>query len=72
LYLLGFTLNTFTLLGLSLVIGIVVDDRDYDAGKYCPPSEEGETRVRAAIKGAREITFAAMAATLAIWPFLCR
>jgi len=26
LYFLGFTLNTFTLLALSLVIGIVVDD----------------------------------------------
>ncbi len=66
IYLFGFTLNTFTLLGLSLVIGIVVDDAIMVLENIVRHREEGEPRVRAAIKGAREITFAAMVATLAI------
>lgn len=66
IYLLGFTLNTFTLLGLSLVIGIVVDDAIMMLENIARHREAGETRVRAAIKGAREITFAAIAATVAI------
>ena len=37
LYFLGFTLNTFTLLGLSLSIGIVVDDAIMVHGKHRPP-----------------------------------
>jgi hydrophobe/amphiphile efflux-1 (HAE1) family protein len=66
IYILGFTLNTFTLLGLSLVIGIVVDDAIMMLENIARHREEGESRVRAAIKGARQITFAAIAATTAI------
>jgi len=66
LQILGFTLNTFTLLGVSLVIGIVVDDAIMVLENIARHREEGETRVRAAIQGAREITFAALAATIAI------
>ena len=62
----GFTLNTFTLLGLSLVIGIVVDDAIMVLENITRHRENGEKKIQAAIKGAREITFAAMAATLAI------
>ncbi|MCB4792856.1 MAG: efflux RND transporter permease subunit [Elusimicrobia bacterium] len=66
IYILGFTLNTFTLLGLSLVIGIVVDDAIMMLENIARHREEGETKVLAAIKGARQITFAAIAATTAI------
>jgi HAE1 family hydrophobic/amphiphilic exporter-1 len=66
IYILGFTLNTFTLLGLSLVIGIVVDDAIMVLENIARHREEGETKVRAAIIGARQITFAALAATTAI------
>jgi HAE1 family hydrophobic/amphiphilic exporter-1 len=66
IYILGFTLNAFTLLGLSLVIGIVVDDAIMMLENIARHREEGETRIRAAIKGAREITFAAIAASVAI------
>jgi hydrophobe/amphiphile efflux-1 (HAE1) family protein len=62
----GFTLNTFTFLGLSLVIGIVVDDAIMMIENISRHGEEGETRIKAAIKGSREITFAAIAATVAI------
>jgi HAE1 family hydrophobic/amphiphilic exporter-1 len=66
LYFMGFTLNTFTLLGLSLAIGIVVDDAIMVLENIFRHNEEGAPRMEAAIIGAREITFAAMAATVAI------
>lgn len=66
LYFCGFTLNTFTLLGLSLCIGIVVDDAIMVLENIVRHREKGLSRIKAAIVGAREITFAAMAATVAI------
>ncbi len=65
-YFFGFTLNTFTLLGLSLSVGIVVDDAIMVLENIYRHREAGEDRMQAAIAGAREITFAAMAATAAI------
>ena len=62
----GFTLNTFTLLGLSLSIGIVVDDAIMVLENIVRYREHGYERVEAARVGARQITFAAIAATLAI------
>lgn len=62
----GFTLNTFTLLGLSLAIGIVVDDAIMMLENITRHAEMGKSRIQAAIDGAREITFSALAATLAI------
>lgn len=66
LYFCGFTLNTFTLLGLSLSIGIVVDDAIMVLENIVRHKEMGKSRVRAAIEGSREITTAATAASLAI------
>lgn len=66
LYFAGFTLNTFTLLGLSLSIGIVVDDAIMVLENIVRHYESGMSRVKAAIVGAREITTAAVAASLAI------
>jgi HAE1 family hydrophobic/amphiphilic exporter-1 len=66
IYFLGFTLNTFTLLALSLAIGIVVDDAIMVLENIVRHGEMGKTKVRAASQGAREITLAAMAATLSI------
>ncbi len=66
IYFMGFTINTFTMLGLSLVIGIVVDDAIMVLENISRYQEHGLGRVEAAIVGAREITFAALAASLAI------
>jgi hydrophobe/amphiphile efflux-1 (HAE1) family protein len=66
LYFFGFTLNTFTLLGLSLAIGIVVDDAIMVLENIVRHQERGEHRVQAALTGSRQITFAALAATLAV------
>ncbi len=63
---LGFTLNTFTVLGLSLAIGIVVDDSIMVLENIVRYREQGKGRVEAAVMGARQITFAALAATLSI------
>lgn len=62
----GFTLNTFTLLALSLSIGIVVDDAIMVLENIYRHHEEGKNRVRASLDGANEISFAALAATVAI------
>jgi multidrug efflux pump subunit AcrB len=66
IYFLGFTLNTFTLLGLSLAVGIVVDDAIMVMENIFRHAESGKDRVRAAREGTAEITFAALAATIAV------
>jgi HAE1 family hydrophobic/amphiphilic exporter-1 len=62
----GFTLNTFTLLGLSLSIGIVVDDAIMVLENIVRHQERGRSRFLAALIGSKEITFAAIAATVSI------
>lgn len=63
---LNFTLNTFTLLGLSLAIGIVVDDAIMMLENIVRHQEMGQSRKLAALNGAKEISFAAIAATIAV------
>jgi multidrug efflux pump len=66
LYFCGFTLNTFTLLGLSLAVGLVVDDAIMVMENIFRHAEMGKDRMRAAAEGTKEITFAALAATIAV------
>ena len=66
LYFLHWTLNTFTLLGLSLAVGLVVDDAVMVMENIFRHGEMGKTRVQAASEGTKEITFAALAATIAV------
>lgn len=66
LYFCGFTLNTFTLLGLSLAVGLVVDDAVMVMENIFRHAEMGKDRLRAAAEGTQEITFAALAATIAV------
>ena len=65
-YFMGFTLNTITMLALSLVIGIVVDDAIMVLENIVRHREMGKSRVLAALEGSTEITFAAIAASVAI------
>jgi HAE1 family hydrophobic/amphiphilic exporter-1 len=62
----GFTVNFMTLLALSLSVGVVVDDAMVVLENIYRRREHGEGRKDAAIRGAREISFAAIAATLSI------
>jgi HAE1 family hydrophobic/amphiphilic exporter-1 len=63
----GFTLNNMTLLGITLAVGIVIDDAivvlenifRYIEEKHCTPYE-------AAIQGTREVALAVMATTLSL------
>jgi multidrug efflux pump len=66
IYFLGFTFNTFTLLGMALAVGIVVDDAIMVMENIFRHAESGKSLVKAALEGTNEIAFAALAATLAI------
>lgn len=62
----GFTLNTFSLLGLALAIGVVVDDAIIMLENIVRYMQLGWGRLNAAFKGAREISFAVIATTAAL------
>ena len=66
LYFFKFTLNTFTVLGLSLAIGIVVDDAIMVLENIVRFREKGVEKVEAARSGANQITFAALATTISL------
>ena len=63
---LGFTLNFFTLLGMSLAIGIVVDDAIMVLENISRHFHMGKSARQAALDGTREIAFAATASTVAV------
>ncbi|RYV01334.1 multidrug transporter AcrB [Shewanella sp. OPT22] len=63
LYYLGYTINLLTLLALILAIGMVVDDAIVMLENIHRRIEEGETPLKAAYLGAREVSFAVIATT---------
>jgi HAE1 family hydrophobic/amphiphilic exporter-1 len=63
---LGFTLNVLTLMGLSLSIGILIDDAIVVIENIVRHREMGEDHFTAANRGTREIFLAVMATTLSI------
>lgn len=63
---LGFTLNTFTFLGLTLSVGIVVDDAIMVLENIFRHRDMGKSRAKAALEGTEQIQFAALATTMAI------
>jgi len=65
--LMGFTLNNMTLLGITLAVGIVIDDAIVvleNIFRYI--EEEHATPYEAAIQGTREVALAVMATTLSL------
>lgn len=66
LKLFGYTLNLMTLLGLSLVVGIVVDDAIVVIENIHRHMEMGKNKVRASFDGAKEIGFTVTAITMVI------
>ena len=64
--LMGFTINTLTLLAMVLAIGLVVDDAIVMLENIHRHIEEGMAPVQAALKGSREIAFAVIAMTLTL------
>jgi len=66
MYFMGYTLNTLTMLGLALAVGIVIDDAIIIVENIYRHREMGKSMLEAARDGASEISFAAMAATFAL------
>ncbi|MGF1925651.1 MAG: efflux RND transporter permease subunit, partial [Bacteroidia bacterium] len=64
--LLGYTLNLMSLLGLSLVVGILVDDAIVVLENIQRHMEMGKNKVRAASDATREIGFTVVSITLVI------
>jgi multidrug efflux pump len=64
--LMGFTINTLTLLAMVLAIGLVVDDAIVMLENIHRHIEDGMKPVQAAFKGSREIAFAVIAMTLTL------
>ena len=64
MYVFGMSLNLMTLLGLSLVVGILVDDSIVVLENIYRHLEHGEEKRSASIKGRNEIGFAALSITL--------
>jgi multidrug efflux pump len=66
MYMLGFTINVLTLLGIVLAIGLVVDDAIVVLENIYVKIEEGEDPVEAAKKGSTEIYFAVISTTVSV------
>ncbi len=66
MWILGFTINTMTLLALALAVGVVIDDAIIVLENIERRRELGESPYEAASKGVSQIAFAATAATLSI------
>ena len=67
MYFMGFSINNFTLLALTLAIGIVVDDAIIVLeNAYRHQEELHESPEEAAINGTREIAFAVLSTTIAL------
>jgi hydrophobic/amphiphilic exporter-1 (mainly G- bacteria), HAE1 family len=66
MYLLGFSLNMMSLMALSLVVGILVDDSIVVIENIFRHMEKGKTKRKAVVDGAKQIMFTALAITLVI------
>lgn len=66
MYALGFSLNMMSLIALSLVVGILVDDSIVVVENMFHHLEMGKSKRRAALDGSKQIMFTAMAITLVI------
>jgi multidrug efflux pump subunit AcrB len=66
MYLLGYTLNTVTLLSLSLVVGVLVDDAIVEIENIARHLRMGKTPYQAAMEGADEIGLAVIATTFTL------
>ncbi len=66
IWIMGFSINVLTLLGIVLAVGLVVDDAIVVLENIHRHVEDGMTPVDAALKGGREIAFAVVAMTVTL------
>ena len=70
-WLMGFSLNFMSLLGLSLAIGVLIDDAIVVRENIVRHMERGSDRVTAAREGTAEIGLAVAPRPLPSWPCSC-
>ena len=66
IYLLGFSVNNFSLMALILAVGFVVDDAIVVLENIVRHIERGESPLQAALEGGREIGFTILSMTLSL------
>ncbi len=66
MYLLNYTIDILSLMALTLCVGFVVDDAVVMLENIVRHMEHGESRMEAALKGAREIGFTILSMTLSL------
>ena len=66
IYLLGFSLNNFSMMALTVSTGFVVDDAIVVIENITRHIEDGEPRLHAALEGAREVGFTVLSMSLAL------
>src|SRR6202011_4469396 len=66
MYLLGYTLDNFSLMALTVATGFVVDDAIVVMENTTRHIEEGMTRMEAALKGASEVGFTVISMSLSL------
>jgi multidrug efflux pump len=65
-YILGFSVNVLTMLGIVLAVGLVVDDAIVVLENIHRHIEEGMSPMQAALRGSKEIGFAVLAMTITL------
>ena len=66
IYIMSFTINFITLMAMSLIIGLLIDDAIVVRGNIVKHLHNGESCYNASIKGTREIAPAVLATTLCL------
>ncbi len=66
MYLLGFSLNNLSLMALTIASGFVVDDAIVMIENISRYLEEGETPLRAALRGSEQVGFTIMSLTISL------
>jgi multidrug efflux pump len=66
MYLLGYSLDNLSLMGLTIAVGFVVDDAIVVIENVVRHMEMGKTRVQAAIEGTKEVTFTIISMTISL------
>lgn len=66
MYLLGYSLNNLSIMGLSIAVGFVVDDAIVVMENIMRHIEQGKKPMQAAIEGAAEVSFTILSMTLSL------
>jgi multidrug efflux pump len=66
MYVLGYSLDNLSLMGLTIAVGFVVDDAIVVIENIVRHMENGKPRLQAAIEGSREVTFTIISMTISL------